>query len=178
MGLAIAFIGFMGSGKSVLGSLISEQEQVNFLETDQIIEKEAGLSITEIFEQYGEDYFRNLERDILYRDLSQSKNLILSTGGGLPCYKDNMDLLKKKYKTIYLKISAENLTTRLINKRQNRPLLAKLSEAELFDFISGKLYERSPFYEQSDIIVTLDNRNKKDNARYLRQIIKSEGLFQ
>ena len=148
--MKIVLLGFMGSGKSTIGKLLSERLEVPFLDLDEEIVRKTGLSIPEIFSSLGEEKFREIERETLIGLLSKTESLVVSTGGGAPAYKDNMELINKNSISIYLKADFEKLWKR-ISKDSNRPLVAAGKEKvrELFE-------RRIPFYEKADIVVRTD----------------------
>ena len=148
--MKIVLLGFMGSGKSTIGKLLSERLEVPFLDLDEEIVRKTGLSIPEIFSSLGEEKFREIERETLIGLLSKTESLVVSTGGGAPAYKDNMELINKNSISIYLKADFEKLWKR-ISKDSNRPLVADGKEKV------KKLFERRiPFYEKADIVVRTD----------------------
>lgn len=167
----------MGSGKSALADILSTNNDVPYLETDSMIENEEGMSISTIFKEKGESYFRMLENQMIRNLGNYKEQIIISTGGGLPCHDSNMEYLNSKFFTVYLKVSASNLVFRLRNKKEHRPIIANKDDKELSRFIKDKLIERENFYNQSKMIVELDNRDKNLNASYLEKILRREGLL-
>ena len=158
--MKIILIGYMGSGKTTIGKHLSEVLNYKFIDLDQAIENEEQQTISELFSKKGEIYFRKKERTILEKILSSNANLVVSIGGGTPCFGDTMRLIKSSENTtsIYLKSSHKELTERLFNKRLNRPLIAHITSPELLnDFIRKHLFERSYFYNQSEIKLSTDN---------------------
>lgn len=149
----IYLIGFMGSGKTTMGRTLARKLQARFIDLDHEIERKARLSIPEIFRIHGEDYFRGLEHEIL--TLNDSKELtVVATGGGTPCYLNNMEWIKAHGVSVYLKMSARAILTRLNQKeQQSRPLLKNKSPEELNEFVEQKMQERRYFYDQADYIV-------------------------
>ena len=141
----IFLIGFMGSGKSHWGPLWAKNTHLSFYDLDQQVEKSFRLSVQEIFEQHGEEKFREIER-IQLRKFEAKKGFILSCGGGTPCYFDNMDWMKKQGLTIYLKTDPAQILERVMNEKEKRPLLKKVNTSELLFFIENKLAEREKFY--------------------------------
>ena len=144
--------GYMGSGKSLLGKKLSEKLKIPFHDLDFLIEKHAEKSISSIFSEKGEIYFRKLEREQLKDVLKSSEDQIIALGGGTPCYYDNMSLINSSLdsKSFYLKLSVENLTQRLSMEKDHRPMISHLtSQAELDEFIRKHLFERSFYYNQS-----------------------------
>ncbi len=148
----IFLVGFMGSGKSTYGERLAKQMNIDFVDLDQLIEQRTGMSISTIFESQGEAYFRILERDML-RELGGKENQIISTGGGAPCYHDNMQWMKEHGTTIHLKLETETLFKNLQSQQDSRPLIQGMDEDELEDFIHTKMFERAYYYMQADIII-------------------------
>ena len=151
----------MGSGKSVVGSELALTLSANFLDLDTEIEKDEGLSITSLFDQKGEIYFRKKERATLLNLLEQGGTSIIATGGGTPCYGTLMHELvaRPDVKTIYLKASLDSLTRRLFLEKEKRPLIAHLkTEALLNDFIRKHLFERNFYYFQAQKTVIVDEK--------------------
>jgi shikimate kinase len=158
--MKIILIGYMGSGKTTIGKQLSISLNYKFIDLDQAIENEAQEPISELFLKKGELYFRKKERTILETILTSDSNIVLATGGGTPCFGDTMEFIKSTENTIsiYLQSSNEQLTQRLFNERLNRPLIAHIQSQELLnDFIRKHLFERSYFYNQSDIKLSIDN---------------------
>jgi len=135
----------MGSGKSTLGHEFARRIKCRFVDLDQELERKHQLSIPMIFEQYGEEQFRKWETDLLLH-ISEEDNLIVATGGGLPCFHNNMEVLNKSGITIYLKLSAEIIFTRLSKRRESRPLISNFDDDELKEFIADTLEKREKFY--------------------------------
>ena len=159
--MKIILIGYMGSGKSSVGRQLAASLNYKFIDLDQAIAQETGSSISDLFATKGEVYFRKMERKLLAKILTDSSNLVLASGGGTPCYGDMIQFLKSVASTtVYLKTSNEELTRRLFNERQQRPLISHLNtELLLNDFIKKHLFERSYFYNQSDLKVATDYRS-------------------
>jgi shikimate kinase len=145
-------IGFMGSGKSSQGKILAGKLGWRFVDMDERIEELSGLSIPQIFKKHGENYFRLKESEVL-QTLSEREHVVISTGGGVPCHHDNMDLMNETGLTIYLKLPPAALLGRLVSSRTERPLLKSKSEEELEQYIIEKLKEREPFYNQAKIVV-------------------------
>lgn len=148
----IVLIGFMGSGKTTVGKALSEKCGREFLDTDALIEANEGRKISEIFAKEGEAHFRKLEYDVL-NNLTEAKDKIISTGGGIVTYPDNRGLLKKAGKVVYLRVKPETVVKRLEGD-ESRPLLMgddKLSKVE------NLLSSRKAMYEEAaDIIIDVD----------------------
>ena len=146
----IYIIGFMGSGKTTAGKKLASLLGWSFIDLDKRIEEYAGKTIPEIFSQSGEDYFRIIETQLL-RNLKMCTKTVISTGGGTPCYIDNMDYMIETGLTIYLKLTPAELKSRLSQSKGKRPLIKDLDQNELTSFIKEKLAVREKWYERSDI---------------------------
>ncbi|MFT5078094.1 MAG: shikimate kinase [Planctomycetota bacterium] len=159
--MKIVLIGYMGSGKSVIGSGLAKVLSTSFYDLDAEIEKEESLSIASVFVEKGEIYFRKKERATLLRLLVQNNQSIIATGGGTPCYGNMMEtiLSKPDVIVIYLKASLETLTQRLSDEKEKRPLIAHLkTEVGLNDFIRKHLFERNFYYFQAERTINVDDK--------------------
>ena len=145
-------IGFMGCGKSWWGKTLAEQSGQPFIDLDAFIEASAGQSIAGIFAESGETGFRLLEHDCLRR-LAALPPSIVATGGGTPCFFDNMDWMNRHGHTAYLQTPPEVLFERLRRQTARRPLLRDLDDAGLQHFIHERLAAREPYYIQAQVIV-------------------------
>ena len=146
----------MGSGKSTLGRMLAEKLMIDFLDTDDMIEKNEKKSINEIFESKGEDVFRAMETELV-QDLSVRRNYVLSVGGGLPAIEGMMQKLNEMGTTIYLKVSNEELVRRLILDAEHRPLIKGMDQKQLEVLVSERLTVREKFYEQAKIVLNSDH---------------------
>ncbi len=144
-------IGFMGCGKSFLGKKLARALDFGFLDMDEYIQTTTSMKISEIFREYGEPGFRDMERKCLGL-IPPNKRLIIATGGGTPCFFNNVDVMNAKGLTIYLKAEEEILLKRLKAERRHRPLIANLKHEELSHFIRKKLVEREPYYQKADMV--------------------------
>lgn len=163
--MKIFLLGYMGSGKSHIGKLLSDKLGYDFLDMDNQIEDKEGKSISEIFDKKGEVYFRRLERRILEELIRRDEPAVVSLGGGTPCYGDNMELIKNaaNITSFYLKLNIGNLTNRLDREKEHRPMISHLDDKEkLEEFIRKHLFERGFYYNQSDFVVTCDDRSAED----------------
>lgn len=144
----------MGSGKSSLGKKLANKLGYSFVDLDQHIENNLQQSITELFAQRGEEYFRAEEAEQL-RKLADLQNCIISVGGGTPVFHENMTWMNAQGKTVYLKLNSDQLLSRLNHPTQisKRPLLQGKSDLELELLITSLLNDRSQFYEQAQIIL-------------------------
>lgn len=149
----IILVGFMGSGKSTIGKKLANALGYAFYDLDQIVAERIGMSIPEYFEKFGEPAFREQEKNAL-ETLSQFEKVVLATGGGTPCFFDNMELLNNAGTTVYLKLHPKTLQKRLNQKNvSKRPVLQGLGGEELLRFIQIKLREREVYYNKAKIIV-------------------------
>ena len=149
--MLIFLIGFMGSGKSFIGKKLAERMNYNFVDLDAYIVENEQLTISEIFEKQGESVFRSKENTHL-KSLFEIENTIVATGGGTPCFFDNMDLMCKNGITIYLYTNNEILFSRLKNELEKRPLITNATDEELMTTIKTRIAERSPMYERAEVI--------------------------
>lgn len=152
----IFLIGFMGSGKTHWGTVWAKQSGLTFYDLDEIIEKEYGKKISDIFEEEGEEKFRQLERDRLV-EFKNKKNFVLACGGGTPCFSDNMEWMKSQGKVVYLNAEPQLLLKYLINETEKRPVIKKVDPSELLFFIQNKLEERKPYYSMADFILNVED---------------------
>ncbi len=162
--MIIILIGYMGSGKSTIGQKLSETLHMDYLDLDAYIEKKEALTISELFRAKGEIYFRKIESHYL-KDVLSKDDLIVSLGGGTPCYGTNMQLIASaaNVKSIYLKASIPQLTERLRKEKKDRPLISHLNtDEELVEFIGKHLFERSIYYSQAEITLSVDKKSVND----------------
>ncbi len=148
----IFLIGFMGSGKSTIGRMLAKALNSLFLDTDDWIEEHTQKSIPEIFSSQGEEYFRLLEKKAL-EHLATGTGQIIATGGGMPCFYDNIKTMNQYGITIYLRMEPKDLLQRLRNETAKRPLLHNKSEEELLGWMDLKIKERNLYYEQATFII-------------------------
>ena len=146
----IFLIGYMGAGKTTLGKVLSQRMDFSYIDTDHAIERRYRKKVSDIFAGEGEARFREMEHRMLC-EVSEIEKVVISTGGGLPCFNDNMEVMKRLGITVYLEASSEELATRLQTSRTIRPVLQDRTGAELIEFIRENLNKRSPFYEQAMI---------------------------
>lgn len=161
----IALIGLMGSGKSTVGALLATKLNLNFVDIDTEIEKKEKSTISEIFTEKGEAFFRELETQAI-KDFSQKVNQVLSTGGGAVQKIENLNLLKQNFIVIYLKASPDVLFKRIENDT-SRPLLEKFDPLKI---LKDLLKKRKENYQKADIIIDTDN---KTTDEVLNEIIKN-----
>ncbi len=168
----IFIIGMPGSGKSTIAQLLADKLAFKMYDTDLLIEKAENKTISQIFKDDGEDYFRRLEHDLLY-DWPYF-NCVVATGGGMPCFFDNLLLMHDYGKTIYLEASVDTLTQRL-EKGINRPLIAEKTEKSIKDWVEYTLNKRHLYYEQNSITVNA-NQDPLSILKYIMNNIQQLGL--
>ncbi len=167
---SIILFGYMGVGKSYIGKKLSKELMIDFIDLDNYIESHEKKSISNIFFEKGEIYFRSIENKYLELILNKNFKCIISTGGGTPCYSNNIDLIKrnKDLKSFYLKSSSTQLTNILFSEREKRPLISSInSKKDLNSFISKHLFERNIFYNQADYVIDVE---KKKLSKVLSEI--------
>jgi shikimate kinase len=145
-------IGFMGSGKSTVSKKLASFLGWQIIDLDKEIELKEGRSIKDIFSSSGEEHFRKLEAETLF-NLKTSADTIISTGGGTPCYGNNMDFMIRTGIVVYLRMTPSQLKRRLEGKAASRPLIRDISKARLLQYITTKLSEREKYYLRASIIV-------------------------
>jgi shikimate kinase len=165
----VIFVGMPGSGKSSLGYILSKLMWRPFIDTDYYIIKKEKKSISNIFAEQGEENFRELEKKILLEIIENAPSII-STGGGMPCFYNNMDIMNEFATTVYLDVSPENLFDHLKNDK-NRPLVKGKTAQELMDYIQSTLEQRKLYYEKADIIIQVSNETQIQLATNLYKII-------
>lgn len=165
--MKIILTGYMGSGKTLVGRTLSEKTGLPFIDLDTKISEQEGRAISEIFRTSGEIYFRKKEAEVLQEQLKSENDFILALGGGTPCYGNNLSVIKAKQgaKLIYLKTGLEELLKRLSAEKEQRPVISHLDSAEaLEDFIRKHLFERTYYYNQSELIVSTDGKTSEEIA--------------
>ena len=164
----IFFIGFMGCGKTTWSRKLAAHLGYDFIDLDHVLEQQAGMSIAEYFTVHGEESFRLLESEVL-KQTPYTQSTIISTGGGLPCFFDNMAWMKTHGKTVYIKLSPKTLVDRLERSKNKRPLLNEKQGDELLAFITEKLADREAYYSQADHIAN----GISLSVEYLEELIRA-----
>lgn len=155
----IILLGYMGSGKSTIAKFLSEKTKIALFDLDKIIEERVDLSVKQIFEQKGEVYFRKLENQIFKELIASDEKMIISLGGGTPCYAGNDEMLNgANIASFYLKASIDTLYERLVSSKENRPLIADQSEEGMKEYIAMHLFERSFYYNKATHVVIIDQK--------------------
>lgn len=156
--MRIFLIGFMGSGKSTMGKKLATKLGYDFVDLDHEIEKQIGTSIGDYFASHGEAAFRKLESESL-KNFPYPQNAVVATGGGAPCFFDNMDWMNANGTSMYIEMPPAALAKRLEGGKEKRPLLRDLNEAQMVAFIESKLSERESFYKRATILINGINLN-------------------
>ncbi|MCM1108191.1 MAG: shikimate kinase [Clostridium sp.] len=172
--IRIALIGYMGAGKTTIGRILAKELDVPFYDLDWYIEERFHKTVAQIFAEKGEDGFRQMEQQMLH-EVAEFENIVLSCGGGTPCFFDNMDYLNQQADTVYLKASPEILFQHLKMGKSERPLLKNKTEEEMIRFIRESLTEREAFYSRArhilDINLLKDQTKIKETVYQLRKTI-------
>ena len=150
--MRIFLVGFMGAGKSVIGRRLAKSLNISFYDLDEEIESRYKMSVSSIFKKYDEACFRKLETSVL-ESFSEKDNYVLSCGGGTPCFDDNMELMNSLGTTIYIKVQAEELASRISASYHKRPLTEGKSDEELECYVRETLTVREQFYSMAKITV-------------------------
>ncbi len=150
----------MGAGKSSYGRKLAKAIGFRFIDMDSQIEELEGMKVSDIFSQRGEEWFRTKETEVLHLLGKIEEDVIIATGGGVPCFNNNMDFINSNGLSVYLKLSAEALVMQLSRSNKPlRPLLKGKTDQELLDYVKQKLSEREIFYQLSKIIVPAEKLN-------------------
>ncbi|MCF4102495.1 shikimate kinase [Gillisia sp. M10.2A] len=163
--MKIFLSGYMGVGKSVVSRQLAAKLDYPLIDLDDQISLIEQKSISQIFKEKGELYFRKLESRVLTDILEDPSNMIVALGGGTPCYGMNMDLIKNNTssKTIYLKASVEFLTERLSKEQDSRPMISHLvNKADLENFVRKHMFERAFYYHQADVLIDVEGKTPQE----------------
>lgn len=171
----IFLIGFMGSGKSTLGRLVSRATGIAFIDLDNYIEGRFSRSISTIFAESGEDGFRDIERRMLH-EVAEMEDVLVACGGGTPCFFDNIDYMNSKGTTVWLSADNSVLHSRLMRGRHKRPLIASLDSNGLTRFIVDALARRDPFYSRASCrfetsLLETETDREDTAARFIEQYV-------
>ena len=170
--MKIFLIGYMASGKTTFGKKLSKTLDLQFIDLDDRIEEKSGRTIKHIFETDGEDIFRKLESDTLKSTIQNENNFVLATGGGTPCFYDNIKLMLKNGVTVYLELDIKTLVNRLVSSKIYRPLIWGKTESELKEYAEKMLTKRNPYYNQAHIIIDELNPDVEKAAKKISKKYK------
>lgn len=171
---SIIIIGYMGAGKTTVGKALAKELGIMFYDLDWYIESRMHKTVKQIFDESGEDGFRQIEHNMLH-EVAEFENIVLSCGGGTPCFFDNMDYMNQLGETVYLKASPETLYAHLKMGKGVRPLLLNKTTEEVQVFIREQLQKRESFYEKAKHIFdvnVMDNFDKiNETVAQIRQLL-------
>lgn len=154
----------MGAGKTTVGRALSKRTGLSFIDLDYYIEGRYRKTVSQIFAEKGEEGFRKIERNLLH-EVAAFEDVLVSTGGGTPCFFDNMDYMNACGATIYLKVSVEELARRLEVCKRTRPVLRGRSGEELRDFIAESLDRREPYYGKASVVFDAERMLTESDVR-------------
>ncbi len=170
--MRIFLIGYMGAGKTTVGKSLARRMNLSYIDTDHFIENRYRKKISDIFASEGEECFRDIEHRVLL-EVSEFENVVVSTGGGLPCFNDNMTVMNEAGITVYLEVSVEELAARLEEGKNVRPVLKNRSGKDLIDFIEKNLDLRKSFYEQAKIRFNVEQMYTNDDVEVLAKDLEA-----
>lgn len=153
--IRIFLTGYMGAGKTTLGKALARDLHVSFIDLDWYIEERYHKTVGELFIERGEAGFRELEKNMLH-EVGEFENVVISTGGGAPCFFDNMEYMNRTGQTVFLNVHPDVLFRRLRIAKQQRPILQGKADEELYDFIVQALEKRASFYTQARFTFNAD----------------------
>lgn len=167
--MKIFLIGFMGCGKSHWGKLLADHLKIPFIDLDEQITNDQQKSISQIFAESGEEAFRMIEKETLEKMIDDHETMVLSVGGGTPCFFNNIVTMKKKGTVVWLNTQVDILVDRLIKAKNERPLIREINDDNLRAYIVKKLNERKMYYEQADLVI--DNESSITPANFIQTIL-------
>ncbi|MDD4636108.1 MAG: shikimate kinase [Bacteroidales bacterium] len=169
----IFLTGFMGSGKTTLGRFFAKEYGYSFIDLDHYIEGRYFKTINQIFEDSGEEGFRLIEQKAL-KEVSEIEDVIIATGGGTPCFFDNMDYMNSRGLTIFINVSVPELTIRLEKAKSKRPLLKDKNKEEIREYIEEKLQVRLPYYLKSHLTIDGKDMYKKEDLARMSESLQTK----
>lgn len=168
-------IGYMGCGKSTLARKLARRLGAEWVDTDAVVEQREGASVADVFRYGGEAHFRAAERAALDETIAAGGRTVVSTGGGLPMWEDNMARMNRAGTTVYLRRSAERIAARLSPYgRQKRPRLRSLSDEELAPFMARDIAVREPFYAQATVTIDCDDLTDDEVMGRIERVLDGE----
>ena len=156
----VFLVGYMGVGKTTIGKLLSKELDVEFIDLDKYIENRYRKTIQEIFAQKGEAKFRVIEREML-REVATFQDVLISTGGGTPCFFNNMDVMNQLGVTVFIKASVDQLMSRLLASKNVRPIIHNKTPEELKEFVTKHLAEREVYYSKAKLTYPTEQLESK-----------------
>ena len=167
--MRIFLIGFMGSGKTHWGKQLAEQLKMPFYDLDDVISSKEKKSVAQIFAESGEETFRVKEREVLESLIDENEKMVLSCGGGTPCFFNNIERMKKYGVVVWLNTHVEVLVSRLTKEKSSRPLIKNVPDGDMRTYIVRKLNERRIYYEQADVII--DNEDSIPISEFIQNVL-------
>jgi shikimate kinase len=164
-------VGLMGSGKTYWGNIISKNKEIVFLDMDELIEADLGMSVANIFSQFGETFFREKEAALIKQLVTTKHHTIIATGGGTPCFYNNMDLMNKNGITVWLNESADILNHRIKQSKLQRPLVSNLQDAEIQPYLETLLKSRLQVYSKCKYHLTGTEINKTNLLKIINEYV-------
>ena len=169
----IIIIGYMGSGKTTVGHALSQELGLPFYDLDWYIETRMHRTVKQIFDEKGEEGFRKIEHNLLH-EVAEFEDVIISCGGGTPCFFDNIDYINRQGETVYLKCTTDVLYKHLKMGKTVRPLLLNKTPDEVKTFIEAQLKQREPFYAKAKHIVDVSSMDNKERIKTTVDAIRGE----
>lgn len=169
--MLIFLVGYMGCGKSTLGRHMAKELSYKYIDTDTLIEEKYDATIPQIFVLHGESRFREMEREAI-QSLDENENAVVSTGGGLPCHFDNIELLNSKGFTIYIEVPEELLLKRISKTNSKRPLIAHKSQDEMLDYVKDSLEKRKPYYQKAKMKISGGHIQARDIVQLMNMTLQ------
>lgn len=169
--MLISVLGYMGSGKSQVSKILSQKLHFTLVDLDEEIATREQKTVSQIFSEKREIYFRTKEKEVLQEILNLSSNCVLSLGGGTPAYFNNMDLICAQSVSVFLQTSVPVLKQRLLPEKKIRPLIAKIPDEKLEEFIAKHLFERNQFYSKAALTVLTDHKTSDQIAEEIIRIL-------
>jgi shikimate kinase len=160
--MKIFLIGFMGCGKTYWGRALSKKLGLPFFDLDEQLEEKEEKTINAVFQEEGEEYFRLLEKEVLYMLTESHESFVMATGGGTPCFYNNIGYMKQAGTVVCINCSIECIFKRLVRGKGSRPLIKDLSDEQLQSYIREKYAHRRIYYEQATTSVSDDNLKLED----------------
>ena len=164
----VYLMGYMGAGKTTLGKAYAKMAGLSFIDLDYYLEGRFHNTVRQVFAEKGEDAFRELERRMLH-EVAEFEDVVISTGGGTPCFFDNIDFMNATGTTVYLNVSVQELVNRLELCKHTRPVLKDRSGDELLQFVAENLQKREPFYRKASVLFDAEVMLTKDDVVHMAE---------
>ena len=161
----------MGAGKTTVGKMLARRMGLSFIDLDSYIESRHLRTVGQLFDEKGENAFRQIERNLL-REVAEFEDVLVSTGGGTPCFYDNMEFINRCGRSVYLKVSVEELLDRLEVCKHSRPLLRNKTRDELRLFIAETLQKREPFYTQASVLFDAERMSSDTDVQTIVEALE------